>query len=59
MGAKSEERQRMQAADPSVQIQQIRENPNMPPQAKAMAEAQIRAHMGEAATRNASQPVRR
>jgi len=30
--------------DPAAEMQRIKDNPNMPPQAKAAAEAQLRAH---------------
>jgi uncharacterized protein HemX len=55
---RAEESKAMVAASPEKRIQEIRDNPHMPPQAKAFAEAQIRAHQQETTTRTANQPSR-
>jgi hypothetical protein len=54
MATRAEEKEALVARDPQVQIQQIRNNPNMPPQAKAIAEAQITSRQQENAPRAAS-----
>jgi hypothetical protein len=56
---RNEKQRVLTASDPNVQLQQIRENPNMPPQAKAIAEARIKAALQETQARNASQPAGR
>lgn len=56
--AKAEEQKAAAAADPKAQIQAIENNTQMPPQAKAMALGQLRAHMQETQARGANQPRR-
>lgn len=51
---KREEAQKIAASDPKVQLQQIESNTAMPPQAKAIAAAQIRAHSGETSARGST-----
>lgn len=55
MGTKAEAAKTAEARNPQTQIEQIRKNPNMPAQAKAIAEMQIRARQQETAPRAAGQ----
>ena len=55
---RAEEARKIEAAKPEAQIKMIESNPNMPPQAKAMALQQMRAHSQETHGRSEGVPHR-